>query len=322
MEPAKKLKAMTGDADGDRSISDTTKVDFRSLEMGDGVPTAKHAVLNIVSGRDVGRILVLEGTSISIGRSFECDVTLLGPGISRRHCELEYRGDGKWFLVDKWSTNGTLVNGVKATHVALTVDDLIRVGKETALKFGLADETEVAARAATYEASIRDALTGLSNRRHFLNEMYQLTDQSRRTSKPISVLLLDVDHFKKINDKHGHPVGDVVIKRVAECLRAEVRDTDSVCRYGGEEFAVALGGVGADDAMEVAEVLREKLAEMCFRRENESFQITVSIGISTARDSSESRVRGLIREADDNLYRAKRGGRNRTVGPTTDTDDA
>jgi len=160
--------------------------------------------------------------------------------------------------------------------------------------------------------AITDGLTGLFNHRHFQERVKEEFHRSGRFPEPISLLLIDIDHFKEINDIYGHPVGDAVLKDVSGIIKKTVRNIDVPARYGGEEFAVILIGTDARGALKMAERLRKAVMKKAFSAEAGDFQITVSIGISTHRDDIRSQEE-LIEEADKALYHAKRTGRNRSV---------
>jgi diguanylate cyclase (GGDEF)-like protein len=160
--------------------------------------------------------------------------------------------------------------------------------------------------------AITDGLTGLFNHRHFQERLNHEFHRRGRFPEPISLLLIDIDHFKEINDTYGHPVGDLVLKDVSDIIKRTIRNIDVPARYGGEEFAVILIGTDTRGALKMAERLRKAVMKKIFSAENENFQITVSIGLSTHRDEIRSKEE-LIEEADKALYHAKRTGRNRSV---------
>ncbi len=157
-----------------------------------------------------------------------------------------------------------------------------------------------------------DPLTGLWNRRRFLELAEGELSRLRRYARPVSVLMLDIDHFKAINDTHGHAAGDEALCRLAELCRSELRETDHLGRLGGEEFAVVLPETSLAEAVEVAERLRQRLGDMPVPLGDATLRMTVSIGVAACRDGDTSIDRALGR-ADRALYAAKGGGRNRVV---------
>lgn len=151
----------------------------------------------------------------------------------------------------------------------------------------------------------RDRLTDVATRDFFFAQM-----DGRLDAYGVS-LMIDIDHFKAINDEHGHMVGDEVIKQVAEALRGEIRELDIVCRFGGEEFVVFLNESEKEIGWQVAERMRQSVAELTTPGNSGNIQVTISVGASMK--ESLEKVEEAIRRADECLYRAKRSGRNKTV---------
>ena len=162
-----------------------------------------------------------------------------------------------------------------------------------------------------------DPLTGTFNRRHFMDLMVREQRRADRYGTAYSVLMIDIDHFKHINDTYGHQVGDQAIQAMAEACKRLMRPTDIVARYGGEEFIISLTHTEANGAIKVAERLRQAVAEIALQTEHGTLQFTISIGVSAY--AKPSRLEQIIGAADEALYAAKRGGRNRVclgAGPT------
>src|SRR5450432_381499 len=158
----------------------------------------------------------------------------------------------------------------------------------------------------TQKAQI-DALTGLWNRRYFDQRLEAEISLAKRSRRPLGILMLDLDHFKSINDRYGHPMGDEVLRRVGAQLAASVRTEDIVCRYGGEEFAIVAPNISAG-ALQLAERLRSAIEKMSFSFGGHDVKVTVSIGAAGVDDSP---TQALLVQADSALYRAKQNGRNR-----------
>ncbi|MCW5942444.1 MAG: diguanylate cyclase [Fimbriimonadaceae bacterium] len=168
------------------------------------------------------------------------------------------------------------------------------------------------AEARLHELAQTDPLTGLANRRSFLDMVNEVIARCRREDRPAAMLLLDIDHFKRVNDTYGHEAGDAVIEAVAASLKRLLRDEDVVARYGGEEFALFLPNTAKATAYRIGERVRRSLAEETIEFGAEPLTITASIGLSAA-EADDLDARRLLREADQALYAAKRGGRNQTV---------
>lgn len=157
-----------------------------------------------------------------------------------------------------------------------------------------------------------DGLTGLYNHRRFQEKLADEFKRLNRSPARLSLVLADIDYFKKVNDSYGHPAGDLVLKGVSHIIREEVREMDVPARYGGEEFAVLLPGTDADGAGNIAERLRKAVMDAAFEADGRSLSVTISIGIATAPDDAQH-AQELIEKADRALYQAKHSGRNRSV---------
>ncbi|MBI2058461.1 MAG: diguanylate cyclase [Nitrospirae bacterium] len=158
-----------------------------------------------------------------------------------------------------------------------------------------------------------DELTRVYNRRHFIEVMEREFSRSVRYQKPISFILLDIDHFKEINDTHGHQVGDMVLKELAGLVQTSLRGSDVVARYGGEEFAIILPETELDGAVAAAEKIRKNVARNPFPGADASLQIKVSLGVANWPRHKVTHIDQLIRVADDALYIAKESGRDKVV---------
>ncbi len=163
------------------------------------------------------------------------------------------------------------------------------------------------------EMAITDQLTGLFNRRHMMNQLGQFVKRVQFGGQGLSVFIADIDYFKQVNDTYGHEAGDQVLKEFAQRIRQNVRPGDVPCRQGGEEFAVIMPETPGDMAGTIAERLRRNIASAPFRLPNgTSINVTVSVGVATARSSGET-VDNLLKRADDGLYQAKQQGRNQVI---------
>jgi len=169
---------------------------------------------------------------------------------------------------------------------------------------------------ASLEMAVTDQLTGLYNRRYLASHLSAMLERANWTGQPLSVMILDIDFFKAINDTHGHDVGDQVLQEFAERIRVSVRGIDLACRYGGEEFLIAMPDTDRELAVRIAERLREDVARrrIVVNGGREELSVTVSIGIASTEDGpADDSAQKLIKRADEALYAAKTGGRNRVV---------
>ncbi len=234
---------------------------------------------------------------------------------------------GWWFLLG-WGPVSVvgLTRTLSFTRGAGT-PDWLEIAHPSALAFGALVLVLATARAARYaeremhvarrEASI-DPLTRLANRGQLDHGLRERMAQAR-SGRPLSVLFLDIDHFKSINDRHGHEAGDACLVRLSVLLRRQVRPTDLVARYGGEEFVVVLDGGDAERAAELAESLRAAVEREGVRVRDASVRLTLSVGVACHRPDDQ--VDDLLKRADDALYAAKQGGRNRVVFADGDRPD-
>ncbi len=163
------------------------------------------------------------------------------------------------------------------------------------------------------ELAQTDPLTRLCNRRHLYEKLEIEINRCFRGNNPISLVMTDIDHFKRINDQYGHQMGDEVLVRVADLLQAELRTYDLAARYGGEEFCLVLPETDLKAAVEVAERIRHKAEHLTFNAPMEKDVLTMSFGVASYDGSQEGTIDNLIRLADDALYEAKKGGRNQVV---------
>ncbi|MCE8028298.1 GGDEF domain-containing protein [Billgrantia desiderata] len=169
------------------------------------------------------------------------------------------------------------------------------------------------------QLSRTDELTGLFNRRYFMQRLLQELARYRRYGRPTSVVLFDFDHFKRINDTHGHPAGDQVLVKVSRLLRERLRTNDIPARLGGEEFALLLPETGLEEAVGVAEKVRQLVLEQAFTsEEGHRFEASITCGVSAFHGTEET-VEAILHRADQNLYQGKRTGRNRIVADEWDS---
>ena len=161
-----------------------------------------------------------------------------------------------------------------------------------------------------YAAALRDSLTGVFNRRYLDDHLERELAFAKRHRYPLALLMVDIDHFKRVNDKHGHRVGDAALRHVADTLLAGSRTEDVVARYGGEEFAVVCRNTDERNATRLAERLRDAVGKKVFDFEGRLIRLTISIGVAGSFENNAIRADKLVDAADEALYHAKNGGRN------------
>jgi two-component system, cell cycle response regulator len=276
-----------------------------------------NACLIVLSGQAVGRIFKLTKAQYVVGRSDAMDIAVDDDGVSRRHATVTLH-EGIVVLKDLESTNGTFVNGEPIRSKALAHGDRIQVGATTILKFAIQDELDEQFSHHLFVAATRDALTQTYNRRHFDDQLSRDLSYARRHGSPLTLALIDVDHFKRINDTHGHPAGDAVLQQFSSATLEIVRNEDFLCRIGGEEFALVMRGTTLQGSIMVCERLRSMVEGKRFSYKDQSMAITVSIGIASFDAIRHGTSEDLVKDADLQLYEAKVAGRNRIlpVAPT------
>jgi two-component system, cell cycle response regulator len=263
-------------------------------------------------GAQLGHVTMLGNDVQRIGRSSECEIWLNDDGVSRRHALIAFE-DGAHIVRDTESANGTFVGGQRVDSAVLRDGDLIQFGPQAIFRYAIADEGQEQLLRQLYEASVTDALTGANNREHFDNQLRMELSYARRHGTDVSLVMFDVDHFKRVNDTYGHPAGDEVLVEISKATRRLVRSEDVFARYGGEEFALILRGIPLDGSRVVGERLRERIAALSFETERGTFAVTVSVGCASYATTPEPSVESLVQFADRRLYAAKHGGRNRVV---------
>jgi len=292
---------------------DDTQVDVEfdlDSMLARGEPDGSRYVV-VQSGRSVGRMFRVDRRRMLIGRSPEAEILVDDDGVSRRHARLEVRGDRAW-VYDLGSTNGTFVESTRvgADGLELRDGDRIRVGPATILKYGYQDTVEQQFLAQLYRSATRDGLTGVHNKRWFLDQLEQEVAWHRRHGEPLTLIMLDVDHFKRVNDEFGHAAGDAVLVELAQLVGGAMRQEDTLARYGGEEFAVILRRTPAAEGAKLAERLRGVVERHVFRRGGQVLPVTISLGVAACGPGVDT-PDTLLDAADRQLYRAKHAGRNR-----------
>jgi diguanylate cyclase (GGDEF)-like protein len=274
--------------------------------------TDENAYLIVLTGPQTGEMYRIQDR-LTLGRSSTADITLEGDGMSRVHCSLTMLPDGTVILRDNGSTNGTFVNGDRVSEHRLQDGDKIQIAESTILKFTYHDELEKDFQKQMYDAALRDGLTRAYNKRYFDDRLATEVAFAKRHATPLSLVMMDLDHFKKLNDTYGHLAGDYVLRELVKRVDETIRLEDVLCRYGGEEFAIICRNFPVPDAGTMAERVRRAVAAQPFVYEDTPLKVTISMGISGLPDKALEKPALLIQAADEALYQAKRGGRNRVV---------
>lgn len=270
------------------------------------------ACLVLVVGPVIGEKFPLAKEQMVIGRQPEAEIFIDDGSISRRHAEVVRTADGRSLLRDLGSKNGTFCNDKPVTEKPLDDGDLIRIGDAILKYVGPNSLDHLYLDEMSMRASC-DGLTGLLNKQSFHDYLARSLSRCRDLREPLSVGLIDLDWFKKINDGWGHPAGDYVLKTFADQVKTAVRPTDLVARYGGEEFGLILPHTNLAEARIVGERLRSRVADYAFIFGGQRLPVTVSVGLAERTDDAGD-ADTLIARADKALYQAKQDGRNRTHG--------
>lgn len=272
----------------------------------------ERAYLIVIAGSSVGEMHKLDQPVTVLGRSVDANVRILDDGISRHHARIRLEGD-KVVVEDMGSRNGTFCNGARKTFHVLQDGDKLQLGRTTILKFTYHDHLEESFQKQMLDSALRDGLTHAYNKRYFMDRLESEIQFALRHRVNLGLLLLDLDHFKVINDTHGHLAGDRVLAEFAQAMHRSIRNEDVLARFGGEEFAIITRAIGRNDVLRFAERLRRQTAELDVEFEGTPIPLTVSIGIATVPEDPAQSPADLLRAADEALYAAKKEGRNRVM---------
>lgn len=272
---------------------------------------AGEACLVLLIGPEIGKRYALPSGKMLVGRDSTCEVPLRESSVSRRHAEIVVHKE-RTIVRDLGSTNGTYVNDRLVTSATLRDSDIVKFGR-VIFKYLSGANIENAYHQEIYRLTTTDPMTQVYNRRYFMESLSREISRSRRYQHPQTLLMVDLDHFKHINDTYGHLAGDHVLKMVGRSLQRSLRREDILARYGGEEFSIILPETSRERAAEVAERLRRAVAKRAYSFDGFPIPVTVSVGVADLRADDDEFGRSLIQRADRNLLQAKEDGRNRVV---------
>ncbi|HLL24015.1 MAG TPA: GGDEF domain-containing protein [Kofleriaceae bacterium] len=297
-------------AEAEEWDGDTTATDLKALAGHQ--PSRTRPCLTVITGAAAGQIFRLTNGELAvIGRAPSAAVRIVDDGVSRHHARIRQDSNGL-VLEDMESRNGTYLNGTRVSETSpLREGDKIQVGRTTVLRFAYHDELDESFHENLVSSALRDPLTRLFNKRYLLDRLDSELKFARRHNTPVTLVLLDLDHFKRINDTYGHLAGDAVLVNMASVLLRAVRNEDVVARFGGEELAVVLRAIPLEPAALLAERLRKLVEQTSTSHGGREIRATVSMGVAGYPSTDAETVEELMEAADRALYRAKHEGRNR-----------
>ncbi len=273
---------------------------------------ADRPILLRMDGIHAGEVVSLQQFPCLVGRHPDCTVALDEVSVSRHHARI-VREEAGLLVEDCQSRNGTFLDGIPIQRGELQDGCLLQIGLRVSFRFALVDAHRESVLQKLYKSSTRDALTGLYNRRHFDDRLVMELAFARRHGTDVSLIMVDIDFFKAINDTHGHSAGDGVLRQVSSMLAQQLRVEDVVARVGGEEFAILLRGIGVAGATLLAERLRATIGALPVMHGTVPIPVTVSLGCAALSELAEPNPAQFLATADQRLYVAKRSGRNRVV---------
>lgn len=286
--------------------SDTLKVTLDSANR-----TPATLVLLVGPASSIGKQWQLDGTDAVIGRSPSSTIFIDDRSVSKSHCKFIIRGS-ETLIMDLESTNKTLINSQPLpplTTVKLKNNDQVKVGN-VIFKFLEKGNIESVSHKKTFDRGQIDAMTGAYNKGALESYAPEAIKRSDLIRKPLSLIVFDIDHFKKVNDTYGHAPGDYVIKEIARLVKDRlIRSEDFFSRFGGEEFVLILSATPVSIAADVAERIRATIESHKFDFEGTVIPITISLGVSV-REPGGADWDSLFKKGDEALYKSKNRGRN------------
>jgi two-component system cell cycle response regulator len=273
-----------------------------------------QSCLIVFYGQNLGKRYFLDKDEQIIGRSDSAHVRVDQESVSRKHARIVSIPNGCWRVMDLGSTNGTFVNNQPVVDAKLHDGDMVRVG-QTIFKYLSGTNIETKYHEEFFRLTAIDGLTQAYSKRFLLETLDREFHRAIRHSRLLSLVMLDIDHFKLINDTHGHLAGDNILREMSGIILHNIRREDVFARYGGEEFALVLPETDHDQAVQICEKLRQLIEDYHFSFSGKDILVTVSFGVAVAKgqENGES-MQDFISCADAKLYEAKQTGRNRVVG--------
>ena len=287
----------------------TDIIDSKTLAVKIEQAKKNAAHLRQMNGAFIGRKYPLDSGTNFLGRDPDLTVPVQDASISRRHAELVLDGENL-YVHDLKSTNGSYISDNRIESGIIQNGELVRFGS-VIFKYTKAGDVEGVFEDELHVRAHIDALTGSYNRKYLMEYMDSEISRCQKLDLPLAMIMVDLDHFKKVNDTYGHPAGDFVLKKTVEIIKDKaLRSSDILGRYGGEEFCIVLSEARKSTALVIAERIRSSVEKADFTFEGTKISITLSLGVSHISDEITS-AKKIIESADEKLYKAKEGGRNK-----------
>jgi diguanylate cyclase (GGDEF)-like protein len=292
----------------------------QSRNLGNGQAERRPALV-FLRGELLAVPIPLERSEVTLGRALDADVRINDSQASRLHARIrtendEATGETRYRLMDLDSTNGTLLNGKPIDEAFLEDGDKFVIGDHL-IRFEMLDEIDREFQQQIHRLLVHDELTGLLTSKSFFSELRREAARAEADAKPFCVLMMDLDHFKEVNDTYGHLAGSETLEEVGAVIRNSLRAGDVGARFGGEEFAAFLldadyaqGMVAADRVRAAIETHEFPATRRGSEEEPRTHHLTISIGVAAFPNDASDPIQ-LVEKADSALYRAKRSGRNR-----------
>ena len=285
----------------------TTSIQLPSFEATD--LQKKIPILTFIAGTQIGRRIPLADDSITMGRSDEATIMIRDTAVSRLHLKIEHEPQSGVYVVnDLGSTNGTVLNDKKTLKGVLSEGDKIAIGR-TILRFSWIDAIDMAFHGEVDKLINIDSLTGLVLKRRFDEELNRHVAVALANRSALSMLMMDMDGLKQINDTYGHPFGAYSISETGKIIKGIISSKGLASRFGGDEFMAFLPNIALEEAREIAEQIRHSVKHHDYEKDGTPFTVTMSIGLAGLRENDS--LETLLKRADDALYVSKESGRNR-----------
>lgn len=277
------------------------------------VKVSGESCLVMIAGPFLGKKYpLIDEDEFTVGRDEKNFIVCDMDNVSRRHAQVVHRM-GKFFVRDLGSTNGTYLNDEEIREEQpLRSGDLVKIGSAI-FKFLSGGNIEQQYYEEIYTLTICDGLTTIFNKRYFLEFIEREMGRCHRYNRALSLMMIDIDHFKSINDTNGHLAGDYVLRELAAVIKPKVRKEECFARYGGEEFAYVMPESGGENTRKLGEKIRRMVEDHRFTFEGKEIKVTLSIGVADLVGDMTEPLQ-FIKLADANLYKAKKAGRNRVIG--------